>query len=223
MVNKCNCYSLIQKSCPRGVFDCHRCLAKMKNAGIVWEIDVPQIDFTYFTAVDAFIQKLYFYDGGFLAFFTPPENVIVADIKCVSGTIGRQILSDIPLTTTFYRVPGNTLQAGVAQITAGLYFETVWRLWLRYDQVFDGFGMNPGGSTFLGNGFMTVEAHYDSEQSNCFLWDPVAFNLVSTDGVSTSYTLDLVENVFVPSYVFPEVVTFRHVYMGNFDPNADFR
>ncbi|QDT94258.1 hypothetical protein [Gimesia algae] len=33
--------SLIQKRCPRRLFDCHRCAAKLQNSETVWELTVP--------------------------------------------------------------------------------------------------------------------------------------------------------------------------------------
>ncbi len=200
-----NCaLSLIKKPCPRGVFDCRRCLTKMKNAGKAWKVwlDTPSV-LGGRGQIPAFETKLYWDMDDFVAFMSLPEDVTYADIKCVSGIWGRIWMEDIPQVLTLYPNVPNQLNEGHIQIRVALYFDQKWWLWLRLDNVV--FGNAPLG----GNDpdvFFSAEAHYSTDEDNCSINDQAVF---------TKFKTNTTDNATTSS--FPETVTFQHVDNDGFN------
>ncbi len=214
----CNCgLSPLRKPCPRAVFDCRRCLSKMKNTGHVWQIEttdnlIVETSSTPIISVAPFSTKLYWDMQLSTGYF--PDEIKYEDIRCVSG-IWAQIVGATPV----YNDTPSTPVEGIPQMGISLYFERRWRLVITLVRYYGGVFI-PG----IENGFSIVcRGYYDSSQDNCFILSPAEFTLTDTTvEVNTSTDVDDPPAEDEVTAEFAETILFQHVNVGDFDPNPRF-
>lgn len=159
--------SVLRKQCQRGVFDCHRCMTRMKNSGVVWGVDTgglvaPVFDGTGFIADWPDIVVPLFYDLNFLS------TGSVEGSTCYSAVIALNNLSSDTYDGIPTYHPGFVSVVGDDQtLRITLYFDEVWKLQLIWS-IYIGVITDPGDGF---EGFTDLRAigiaTYESQQDGC--------------------------------------------------------
>lgn len=216
--SNCNCsMSLLQKPCPRGVFDCRRCLAKMKNTKRVWQVTTTDNIVVTIGSTDTvanwpqFTTKLLW--DHVLSIPSAPTGADYNKIKCNSGIWGEKpALSD---GLVFSEGPGNPSE-GVIRLSISLYFENTWWLTLESTRYY-------GGGLFeydINGGFRIVSlANYETQKDSCFIFDPAEFTLLETsDSIVFDFDVTPPDTLPVIASSWPATISFQHVDAGDFNP-----
>lgn len=187
--------SVLRKPCPRGQFDCKRCLARMKNTGNVWTIDTLGSGFNSFTNPDlvtgpihafpAFVHTLE-WDAVPANSYPVPDNA-----ECLSRLAGHSNSGETPTWGDYVVTDGYT-----NMIATIYYSDGKWGLSFHF--------VYPSGGVV--SGFASIyELVYTSEENRCLIpsSDPGVFTLDSITNDTEHFSPGLYFNI-------PQQINFYH-------------
>lgn len=220
MVRQCNCgMSLLRRQCPRDGFPCKRCLTRMKNRGLVWQIDFPgariAIDpgdgATTVWQFGSFTRDLYWDYQSPAAFTSTTYGNDYDSPECSCGTYGDGSVDFPASVINWTDTPSG---AGINDIELYVFwYRESWYLAV-YCPYF--IGLKSGSSDELA---AYAWALYTSGESGCFFDENDGiFTLDEWDAVSgtAGITLDKDSIVTGTDIPFPREITFRQVdYHGS--------
>lgn len=212
--------SLFPKPCPREDFKCKRCLARQKNTGQAFEVDVGGVVLSpgIPPSFPAFVTKLYWDQVMFLV--PEQEDVVATEIECEWGIWVLLDRGGSEVTLIFKRnrtVGFPTNGETLTQLGVSLYYYNQWRLVLDYSFAAKGTGIL-GVPGYINGYSVGAKALYTSGDNACFYPDPHLFTLQSQ---SSSFDINDEggedPEVFVPEFTFPETVPYRTVANDGFN------